>query len=90
MRVPLLVAAVSAIFVAPAAQALPMQTGGAFASTPQVMLIAGGCGLGFHRGAFGHCRPNGGFGRRLSYGIGGGSHRTTATGGNAGGYSSRN
>lgn len=28
--------------------------------------------------------------RGVSYGIGGGSHRTTATGGNAGGYSSRN
>ena len=27
---------------------------------------------------------------RVSYGVGGGDHRTTATGGNAGGYTSRN
>ncbi len=30
------------------------------AATPAVTLVAGGCGIGFHRGPYGGCRPNGG------------------------------
>ena len=78
------------LFAGSAAQAMPAQTAGALAVAPQISLVAGGCGPGYHRGALGRCRPNFGYGRRLSYGVGGGPHRTTATGGNAGGYSSRN
>jgi hypothetical protein len=29
------------------------------ASAPYVTLVAGGCGIGFHRGPYGGCRPNG-------------------------------
>ena len=32
-------------------------------SAPAVTLVAGGCGIGFHRGPYGGCRPNGGFRR---------------------------
>ncbi len=35
------------------AQPVPLATG-----TPQVTLVAGGCGIGFHRGPYGGCRPN--------------------------------
>jgi hypothetical protein len=30
--------------------------------TPAVTYVAGGCGIGFHRGPYGGCRPNGGGG----------------------------
>ena len=40
------------------AQAFPMSATPAVA--PQITLVAGGCGLGYHRGPFGGCRPNGG------------------------------
>jgi hypothetical protein len=33
--------------------AAPEQT-----SNPDVILVAGGCGIGFHRGPWGGCRPN--------------------------------
>ena len=33
---------------------------------PAVILVEGGCGIGFHRGPFGGCRPNG-----YGYGYGG-------------------
>ena len=29
------------------------------AAAPYVTLVAGGCGIGFHRGPYGGCRPNG-------------------------------
>jgi hypothetical protein len=32
------------------------------ASAPAVTLVAGGCGIGFHRGPYGGCRPNGYYG----------------------------
>jgi hypothetical protein len=35
-------------------------------SAPYVTLVAGGCGVGFHRGPYGGCRPNG-----YGYGVGG-------------------
>jgi len=35
-----------------------------------ITLTAGGCGIGFHRGPYGGCRPNGGayYGRPYAYG----------------------
>lgn len=27
-------------------------------AAPEVTLVAGGCGIGFHRGPYGGCRPN--------------------------------
>jgi hypothetical protein len=32
------------------------------AAAPAVTLVAGGCGIGFHRGPYGGCRPNGYYG----------------------------
>ena len=32
------------------------------ASAPVVTLVSGGCGIGFHRGPYGGCRPNGYYG----------------------------
>jgi hypothetical protein len=29
-------------------------------ATPDITLVSGGCGVGFHRGPYGGCRPNGG------------------------------
>ncbi|HZZ60395.1 MAG TPA: hypothetical protein VFE63_04385 [Roseiarcus sp.] len=37
-----------------AMQIAPLST-----SVPYVTLVAGGCGVGFHRGPYGGCRPNG-------------------------------
>ena len=40
-------------------------------SAPEVLLVSGGCGIAFHRGPFGGCRPNGFFrpyGYRYGYG----------------------
>ena len=39
---------------AQAMQIAPLST-----SAPYVTLVAGGCGIGFHRGPYGGCRPNG-------------------------------
>ncbi len=41
-------------------------------AAPKVVLVAGGCGIGFHRGTWGGCRPNGwvhpyGYGRPYYY-----------------------
>jgi hypothetical protein len=36
-----------------------MQIAPLSASAPYVTLVAGGCGIGFHRGPYGGCRPNG-------------------------------
>lgn len=41
--------------LAPAAQALPLAP---LSTSPDTILVAGGCGPGFHRGAYGRCRPN--------------------------------
>src|SRR5271165_629107 len=39
-------------------------------SAPAVTLVAGGCGLGFHRGPYGGCRPNGYVGApAVGYGV---------------------
>ncbi len=48
-----------------AVPAQAMQIAPLSASAPYVTLVAGGCGIGFHRGPYGGCRPNG-------YGYGGG------------------
>ena len=36
-----------------------MQIAPLSASAPYFTLVAGGCGIGFHRGPYGGCRPNG-------------------------------
>jgi hypothetical protein len=43
-----------------AAQAMPLQSKPA--SDGPLTLVAGGCGPGFHRGPYGGCRPNRGWG----------------------------
>jgi hypothetical protein len=45
-------------FAASAAQATPPAGDMTGASSPHVVLVAGGCGAGFHRGPGGGCRPN--------------------------------
>lgn len=40
------------------AQAMPFSNVSS-ASAPEITLVAGGCGPGFHRGPYGGCRPNG-------------------------------
>ncbi len=53
----------------PLAQPLPL----AGSETPAITLTSGGCGIAFHRGPYGVCRPNlyGGFGYpRFGYGYG--------------------
>ncbi len=42
-----------------AAQAFPVAVSPVAGSDAPVTLVAGGCGLGFHRGPFLGCRPNG-------------------------------
>jgi hypothetical protein len=65
MRRVVIVAAIglSGLAVAPvhAMQIAPLS-----ASAPYVTPVAGGCGIGFHRGPYGGCRPNG-----YGYGVGG-------------------
>ena len=41
------------------AQAMPPTGDLSGTSSPPVVLVAGGCGAGFHRGPAGGCRPNG-------------------------------
>jgi hypothetical protein len=41
--------------LAPAAQALPLAP---LSTSPDTILVAQGCGPGFHRGPYGRCRPN--------------------------------
>jgi hypothetical protein len=50
-------ATVSLAFAAWAAQAMPLSSTAAGASSPPVVLVAGGCGIGFHPTAWG-CRRN--------------------------------
>jgi len=51
-------AAVTLGFAASAAQAMPLAGSVGSVSSPPVVLVAGGCGVGFHRGPYGACRPN--------------------------------
>ena len=65
---------------ATAAQALPATANDGAQAAPKVILVAGGCGLGFHRGPYGGCRPNlgrfyGHPGWRRGWGYGYGWHR---------------
>ncbi|MGB7091175.1 MAG: hypothetical protein WBD60_02195 [Methylovirgula sp.] len=43
---------------ASASQAMPVSGGVDRGPSPQITLVAGGCGLGWHRGPYGGCRPN--------------------------------
>jgi hypothetical protein len=45
-------------FAASAAQAIPLSGNVGGISSPEVVLVAGGCGAGFHRGPGGGCIPN--------------------------------
>lgn len=56
-------AAAGMLAFASAAQAMPLSADVGSASSPQVVLVAGGCGIGFHRGPYGGCRRN--FGPRV-------------------------
>ena len=40
------------------AQAMPIAPSQSGLAQPEVTLVEGGCGPGFHRGEFGRCRPN--------------------------------
>ncbi len=91
MRFAFIAAAAPLLLTGLAAQAMPSAVGAPTLVAPQVTLVGGGCGMGYHRGAFGRCRRSGHVGRHLYRGVGfGGPRRTTATGGNAGGFSDRN
>ena len=59
-----LAAAAPLAFAALPAQAMPAANTLGATAAPKVILVEGGCGLGFHRGLLGVCRPNrgGGFG----------------------------
>lgn len=47
------------MFVAFSAQAMPVsKVKGASSGSGQLTLVAGGCGRGWHRGPYGHCRRN--------------------------------
>lgn len=48
-------------------EAKAMPVSGASAGAPAIELVAGGCGIGFHRGPYGGCRPNAYY-RRPVYG----------------------
>jgi hypothetical protein len=52
-------AAVTLAFVAPAAQATLLSSNIGGLSSPPVVMVAGGCGIGFHRGPYGGCIRNG-------------------------------
>lgn len=63
-----------------AAQAMPAAGVDGTGAAPEVVLVAGGCGIGFHRGPYGGCRPNGffrpyGYGHPYYRGYGPGWHR---------------
>ncbi len=56
-----------------AAGAMPIAPAATFDEAPAVTLVSGGCGPFGHRGFYGGCRPNGGYGygyRRPAYGYG--------------------
>ena len=67
MRKYLSLAAGAAMFVSVmpfAAQAFPISAAPTAGDQSQITLVAGGCGVGFHRGPYGGCQPNRGFVRR--------------------------
>jgi hypothetical protein len=41
------------------AQTFPISSLDSRLGASEVTLVAGGCGIGFHRGPYGRCRPNG-------------------------------
>jgi hypothetical protein len=45
-------------FAASAGQAMPLSADIDGNSSPHLTLVRGGCGLGWHRGPYGGCRPN--------------------------------
>jgi len=47
------------VMAASASQAMPLSNAVDGLSSPPIVLTAGGCGIGFHRGPYGGCRPNG-------------------------------
>jgi hypothetical protein len=53
-------AAAALTFAASAGQAMPLSGNVSSVSSPPVVLVAGGCGWGFHRGPGGGCIRNGG------------------------------
>jgi hypothetical protein len=53
-------AAATLAFAASSSQAIPLASDVDGVSAPHVILVAGGCGLGWHRGPYGGCRRNGG------------------------------
>lgn len=52
-------AAAALTFAASAVQAMPASADVGGLSSPHIVLAAGGCGPGWHRGPYGGCRPNG-------------------------------
>jgi hypothetical protein len=52
------VAGASAMPLAPADQTAEQTSAPEQATNPDLVLVADGCGLGFHRGPWGGCRPN--------------------------------
>ena len=54
----LISAATMLTFAASAVQAMPLSGDVGNISSPHVVLVAGGCGAGFHRGPGGGCLPN--------------------------------
>ena len=62
MRKYLSLAAGAAMFVSVmpfTAQAFPISAAPTAGAQDEITLVAGGCGVGFHRGPYGGCRPNG-------------------------------
>ena len=47
------------VLAASASQAMPLSNAVDGLSSPPIVLTAGGCGIGSHRGPYGGCRPNG-------------------------------
>jgi hypothetical protein len=45
-------------FIAFSAQAMPATSLKGATGSSQVIKVAGGCGAGWHRGPYGHCRRN--------------------------------
>ncbi len=45
------------LFVMTSSRAMPLAPLGATAANDSVIAVAGGCGVGWHRGPYGGCRP---------------------------------
>ena len=61
MRNILIASAFALIGLAAAAPSQAMPFAPADQAPSVITLTAGGCGIGFHRGPYGGCRPNGGY-----------------------------